>query len=309
MEQVKCFLEHLIVDVQQITEHLIGLDEVTHNTKPCLICQPMKLSLKPKISTSVLPTTFPSDLAYEMLKLNPAEQLNLKIKKDQARRKWRHGSSSGGGGYDIQTDIDTQHVEFSGKQLVLFSDSDIQGVKRPSYIKEMTLFLHSLGYELQDAFIIFRNLQQMLHAKQYEAHNSTTPSEQSIYMKKFKKQKFVFLCWNDYSKQNLEKLMMLCEPFASQMVCLNIVCSEQKKQLPVYRTFYVTTPSAITLNFPNSIIFRKFHFMMLQREGRLSVSDVCEFTKQEHNYDYPEITFHTQQTKERERKMKLSFLY
>lgn len=67
---MKTIAESLIVDLQQISEHLFGINQVTHLTRACPICSPSGPTLRSqKPSLSLLPASFPSDCDYEMAKM------------------------------------------------------------------------------------------------------------------------------------------------------------------------------------------------------------------------------------------------
>ncbi len=289
MDFMKHFAEYFTVDLQQISEHFLGLNEVTHYTRPCLLCQPKEGKIQPKPLVSVLPSSFPSDLAYEMLKMNPAEQLKQRMMVQK-----------------------NSNVYFSGKQLILISEDENK--KRPSYIKEIMLFLHTLGYDLQeDAQKCQRYLDDLLKAKTENYQNNPhSPEERKKIERGYKKQKFVILCWSQINLIKLQNLILACERFASQTIIIQVQTKEiiitqklsQKNTLMLPTIFQAVTPSVINLSFQDVVSLRKFHLLMLQREGRLAVRDMVEFCAKTKN-----VVLSIHDSKDTERMLNLSFLY
>jgi hypothetical protein len=273
-EQVKLFFENLLIDSEQIFEHVCGVNEVTHYTRPCLLCQPMVAKMKkPLVSVSILPATFPSDLEYEMIKMKPNQRSELLF----------------------------------GKQLVLVNDS--HDIKRPFWIKEIILGLHTLGYQIFNPLPLY--LAQTKHhiSNQQESKKNLLKIQEQDYQ--MNRQKFVFLCWGNYDVNLLEKIILSCTNIASQIVLWinQIDKKEYLNKKPSWTDFENNTQNVFKIVFHSVGMIRKFQLMLLQREGRLSIENVLDYVNQEKNSEQMSVQFHAQKKYNVDQHKKLSFLY
>jgi hypothetical protein len=77
---MKPIIENLVVDLEQISEHLFGINQITHFTRVCPICQPGGPRLRcPKQTLSLLPASFPSDIDFEMAKLGLSDNISKRL--------------------------------------------------------------------------------------------------------------------------------------------------------------------------------------------------------------------------------------
>jgi hypothetical protein len=273
--KIKEFFEHLFVDTQQIVEHVSGVSEITHYTRPCLLCQPINAKLQfPNPTVSVLPATFPSDLEYEMLK---------------------------------QKSSTIRTTNISGKQLILINDDEYDTkvttrLKRPVWIKELVLFLHTLGYVTFNPIPLYwtqtkiKN-QQVLNQNDEENQIPT-------------QQKFLFLCWGAFNASFLQKMLIVCNSLASQIVLWIIDKPDEERKLNKTtipgEELDNRTDNVFGVHFVSIPAVRRFHFMLLQREGRVTVENVINYASTTLDV---ETFIHTKKEEQIESRKNLSFIY
>jgi hypothetical protein len=279
MEQkIKDFVEHFIVDTQQILEHVCGINEVTHHTRACLFCNPLNPKMQfQKPAISVLPATFPSDLEYEMIKLKPQDRSN----------------------------------NLSGKQLVLINDEEYGNRKsmsqRPVFIKEIMLLLYTLGYSTFNPMPLYltHTKNVIADAKKPLDFDFMSPilKDQAV-----KKQKFVFLCWGGFDTYFLQQLLLVCNPISSQIVLWIIdKPEEERKHNKDTLDLQYAIESVFIVHFLSIRAVKRFHYMLLTREGRLSVEDVNDYAKI-HDSDL-KTYIGASEPDQSKRRQKLSFIY
>ncbi len=292
--RIKECVEHFIVDTQQIFEHICGVNQITHYTRTCLLCQPINAKMQfPTPMLSALPPTFPSDLEYEIAKIKASERLSIP----------------------------------SGKQLVLINQEEYstnQKTRRPIWAKEIILFLHTLGYTMLNPMPLYfaHTKYAITKAKKYKKKNKLLENDtrEEVESKKIDEnspnksskqpQKFIFLCWGGFDIELLQRLLIICNPIATQIVLWIVDKPEEERKYICDKIskdeLNDKTDRVFAIQFSSIDAIRRFHHMLLQREGRVTVENVMDYASENQNVN----TFVHNKNKEKIEQLKnLSFIY